>query len=249
MKFTFKDFTRFEKQIILKKISISGQKKIKNSKILIIGIGGLGCPLLTYLASSGVCNIGIVDHDRVELSNLSRQIIFNSSDIGKFKVIQAKTKIKKIYEDIKIKTFKEKVSNKNIKKIIKNYDIICDATDNFNTRYLINDACKKNKKILISAAISQFDGQLLKFNFKKKGSCFRCFMPLIPDHENNCGSEGIFSPLAGIMGSFQANEVIKTILNFKEDLNNNLLVFNSTNISLRKVKINSNPLCQNKCKK
>ena len=249
MKFTFKDFRRFEKQIILKKISISGQKKIKNSKILIIGIGGLGCPLLTYLASSGVCNIGIVDHDRVELSNLSRQIIFNSSDIGKFKVIQAKTKIKKIYKDIKIKTFKEKVSSKNIKKIIKNYDIICDGTDNFNTRYLINDECKKNKKILISGAISKFDGQLFKFNFKKKGSCFRCFMPLIPEQENTCGSEGIFSPLAGIIGSLQANEVIKTILNFKEDLNNNLLVFNSINISLRKIEINSNPLCQNKCKK
>jgi molybdopterin-synthase adenylyltransferase len=249
MKFTLKDYCRFEKQIILKKISIAGQKKIKNSRILIIGMGGLGCPLLTYLASSGVCNIGIVDHDRVELSNLSRQIIFNSSDIGKFKVIQAKTKIKKIYKDIKIKTFKEKVSSKNIKKIIKNYDIICDGTDNFNTRYLINDECKKNKKILISGAISKFDGQLFKFNFKKKGSCFRCFMPLIPEQENTCGSEGIFSPLAGIIGSLQANEVIKTILNFKEDLNNNLLVFNSINISLRKIEINSNPLCQNKCKK
>lgn len=249
MKFTIKDFRRFEKQIILKKISISGQKKIKNSKILIIGMGGLGCPLLTYLASSGACNIGIVDHDRVELSNLNRQIIFNSSDIGKFKVIQAKIKIKKIYKDIKIKTFKEKVSKKNIKKILKNYDIICDGTDNFKTRYLINDECKKNKKILISAAISQFDGQLFKFNFKKKGSCFRCFMPLIPDLENNCGSEGIFSPLAGIMGSLQANEVIKTILNFKEDLDNNLLVFNSINISLRKVKINSSPSCENKCRK
>ena len=102
MKFTIKDFRRFEKQIILKKISISGQKKIKNSKILIIGMGGLGCPLLTYLASSGVCNIGIVDHDRVELSNLNRQIIFNSSDIGKFKVIQAKTKIKQIYKDLSL---------------------------------------------------------------------------------------------------------------------------------------------------
>ena len=249
MKFTLKDYCRFEKQIILKKISIAGQKKIKNSRILIIGMGGLGCPLLTYLASSGVCNIGIVDHDRVKLSNLSRQIIFNSSDIGKFKVIQAKTKIKKIYKDIKIKTFKEKVSSKNIKKIIKNYDIICDGTDNFNTRYLINDECKKNKKILISGAISKFDGQLFKFNFKKKGSCFRCFMPLIPEQENTCGSEGIFSPLAGIIGSLQANEVIKTILNFKEDLNNNLLVFNSINISLRKIEINSNPLCQNKCKK
>ena len=146
MKFTIKDFRRFEKQIILKKISISGQKKIKNSKILIIGMGGLGCPLLTYLASSGACNIGIVDHDRVELSNLNRQIIFNSSDIGKFKVIQAKTKIKKIYKDIKIKTFKERVTNKNIKRILKNYDIICDGTDNYNTRYLINDECKKKKK-------------------------------------------------------------------------------------------------------
>ena len=249
MKFTLKDFRRFEKQIILKKISISGQKQIKNSKVLIIGMGGLGCPLLTYLASSGVCNIGIVDHDRVELSNLSRQIIFNLSDIGKFKVTQAKAKIKNIYKDIKIKTFKEKIANKNIKKILKNYDIICDGTDNFNTRYLINDECKKNKKILISAAISKFDGQLFKFNFKKKGACFRCFMPLIPDQENNCGSEGIFSPLAGIMGTLQANEVIKTILNFKEDLDNNLLIFNSINISLRKVKINSNPLCQNKCKK
>ena len=249
MKFTLKDFQRFEKQIILKKISVSGQKKIKSSKVLIIGMGGLGCPLLTYLASSGVCNIGIVDHDKVELSNLNRQIIFNSSDIGKFKVTQAKTKIKKIYKDIKIKTFKEKVSNKNIKKILKNYDIICDGTDNFNTRYLINDECKKNKKVLISAAISQFDGQLFKFNFKKKGSCFRCFMPLIPDQENSCGSEGIFSPLAGIMGSLQANEVIKTVLDFKEDLDNNLLVFNSINVSLRKVKISSNPSCQNKCKK
>ena len=146
MKFTLKDFRRFEKQIILKKISISGQKKIKNSKVLIIGMGGLGCPLLTYLASSGVYNIGIVDHDRVELSNLSRQIIFNSSDIGKFKVIQAKTKIKKIYKDIKIKTFKERVTNKNIKRILKNYDIICDGTENYNTRYLINDECKKKKK-------------------------------------------------------------------------------------------------------
>ena len=249
MKFTVEDFRRFEKQIILKKISISGQKKIKNSKILIIGMGGLGCPLLTYLASSGVCNIGIVDHDRVELSNLSRQIIFNSSDIGKFKVIQAKTKIKKIYKDIKIKTFKEKVSKKNIKKILNNYDIICDGTDNFKTRYLINDECKKSKKILISAAISKFDGQLFKFNFKKKGSCFRCFMPVKPDRENNCELEGIFSPVAGILGSLQANEVLKTILGLKDDLNNNILIFNSLSTSLRKAKINLNPKCINKCKK
>ena len=112
MKFSLKDFQRFEKQIILKKIGISGQKKIKNSKILIVGMGGLGSPLLTYLASSGVCNFGIIDHDRVEISNLNRQILFNSSDIGKFKVNQAKIKVKKIYNQIKIKTFRTKITKK-----------------------------------------------------------------------------------------------------------------------------------------
>jgi molybdopterin/thiamine biosynthesis adenylyltransferase len=249
MKLSFKDYKRFEKQIVLKKIGISGQKKIKNSKVLIIGMGGLGCPLLTYLVSSGVNNIGIVDHDKVELSNLNRQTLFGLSDIGKFKVVQAKAKINKIYKNTKIKIFNEKVLKKNIQRIFKNYEIICDCTDNFDTRYLINDECKKNKKILISAAISKFDGHLLKFNFKKKGSCFRCFMPVKPDHEKNCGSEGIFSPVAGILGSLQANEILKTILEFKDDLNNNVLIFNSLKTSLRKVKIDLNPTCLNKCKK
>ena len=247
MKFNIEDFKRFEKQIVLKKIGVSGQKKIKKSKVLIIGMGGLGCPLLTYLASSGVCNIGIADHDKVEISNLNRQILFNSSDIGKFKVIQAKIKINKIYNKIKINIYKTKITKRNIKKILKNYEIICDGTDNFETRYLINDHCKKNKKILISAALSKFDGQLFKFNFKKKGPCFRCFMPDKPDQDNNCNSEGIFSPLAGVIGTLQANEVLKTILELKADLNSNLLIFNSLTNLLKKVKISSDPLCLNKC--
>ena len=247
MQLNIKDYERFEKQIILKKVGLVGQKKIKNSKVLIVGMGGLGCPLLTYLASSGVCNIGIVDHDKIELSNLNRQILFNTSDIGKFKVKQAKSKINKIYNKIKIKTFKIKISKKNIDSIIKKFDIICDGTDNFNTRYLINDYCKKNKKILISAAISKFDGQLFKFNFKKKGPCLRCFMPKQPLEENNCETEGIFAPVAGLIGALQANEVLKTVLNLKDDLNNNILVFNSLLMSLRKVKITKDRNCINKC--
>ncbi len=247
MAFNLKDFQRFEKQIILKKIGIAGQKKIEKAKVLIIGMGGIGCPLLAYLASSGICNIGIVDHDKVEIGNLNRQILFNTSDLGKYKVIQAKSKINKVYKKIKIKHFKFKVSSKNIKAIFKNYNIICDGTDNFNTRYLINDFCKKNKKILISAAISAFDGHLFKFDFRKKASCFRCFMPEQPTEENNCETEGIFAPVAGILGSLQANEVIKTILSLKDDLNNNVLIFNSLNMTLRKVKITSNPKCLKKC--
>ena len=249
MELTLNDFKTFEKQIILKKIGISGQKRIKNSKVLIIGMGGLGCPLLTYLASAGVGNLGIIDHDKVEISNLNRQTLFNLSDIGKFKVVQAKMKIDKIFRAIKVRKFTEKIVKKNIRKILTGYEIICDGTDNFDTRYLINDECKKNKKILISAAINKFDGQIFKFNFKKKGPCLRCFMPERPEQENNCGSDGIFSPVAGILGSLQANEVLKTILNLKDDLNNNILLFNALKSSLRKIKITSNPSCQNKCQK
>ena len=247
MAIKFKEFKRFEKQIILKKVGIAGQEKIKKAKVLIIGIGGLGCPLLTYLASSGINNIGIVDHDKVELGNLNRQILFNTSDLGKYKVVQAKSKVIKIYKKIKIKTFKKKISTKNINSILKDYNIICDGTDNFETRYLINDYCKSKKKILISGAISKFDGHLFKFDFKKKIPCFRCFMPELPIRENNCETEGIFSPVAGILGSLQANEVLKTVLNLKDDLNNNFLVFNSLKMTLRRVKINKDPKCLNKC--
>ena len=247
MQLGLKDFKRFEKQIILKNVGVAGQKKILNAKVLIIGIGGLGCPLLTYLAASGVGTIGIVDPDKVEISNLNRQMLFTTSDIGKYKVDQAKSSINRINNKIRIKTYKEKVTIKNIKSIIKDFDIICDGTDNFETRYVVNDECKKMKKILVSAAISKFDGHLYKFNFKKKIPCYRCFMPEKPIIEKNCDTEGIFSPVAGILGSLQANEVLKTILNFKDSLNSEIIIFESIKYNFRKVKLSSNPNCKNKC--
>ena len=240
-------FKRFKKQIILKKIGLAGQKRIFSANVLVIGLGGLGCPLLTYISSSGVGKIGIVDFDKVEISNLNRQTLFNPSDIGKSKVNQAKKAINKINKKINVIPFKKKLTSKNIKKIFSSFDIICDGTDNYNTRYLINDFCLKNKKILISSAISKFDGQLMKFNFKKKGPCYRCFIPSLPDYENNCETEGIFSPVAGIMGSLQANEVLKCILNSKNDLTNHVLIFDSLKTEFRKSKISINPKCINKC--
>ena len=211
-------------------------------------MGGLGCPLLSYLASSGINNIGIVDYDKIELGNLHRQILFNTSDLGKYKVYQAKKRIKKIYNQIKLKTFKIKITKKNIDSILRKYNIICDGTYNFDTRLLINDYCKKKKKILISAAISKFDGHLFKFNFKKKIPCFRCFMPQQPIQEVNCDVQGIFPPVAGILGSLQANEVLKTILDLKDDLNGNVLIFDSLKMMLRKTKIQINPKCLNVCR-
>ncbi len=247
MSINFSRYKRFEKQIILKNIGLSGQKKIFNSNVLVVGLGGLGCPLLTYLTASGVGKIGIVDHDKVEISNLSRQTLFNPNDIGKTKVKQVKKYINKFNKNIKIISFEKKLNSRNIKKIFNNFDIICDGSDNFETRYLINDYCLKQKKILITSAISKFDGQLMKFNFKKKGPCYRCFMPEEPDLNNNCQTEGIFSPLAGIMGTLQANEVLKTILNHKADLSGNLLIFNSSQTTIKKIKLSINPKCINNC--
>ena len=240
MKINLSQFKRFEKQIILKKIGLAGQKKIFSANVLVIGLGGLGCPLITYLVASGVGKIGIVDFDKVEISNLNRQTLFNPNDIGKLKV-------KQVNKKIKIISFERKLTSKNIKKIFNSFDIICDGTDNYNTRYLINDYCLKSEKILISSAISKFDGQLMKFNFQKKGPCYRCFMPSPPDFENNCQTEGIFSPVAGIMGSLQANEVLKCILNHKNNLSNQVLIFDSLKTEFRKSKISINPKCINKC--
>ena len=240
-----KDFKRYYRQLILKKIGISGQKKILKSKVLVVGAGGLGCPLLLYLSYSGVGNIGIVDHDKIELSNLSRQILFTKKDIGKYKTKVSKNFINKINKKINVRIFNIKLNKKNINDIAKNYQIICDGTDNFKSRLLINDYCIKNKKILISAAISKFDGQLFVFNFKEKTPCFRCFMPEAPSKELNCESDGIMTTLAGIAGSLQANEVIKSILNMKNSMKENIMIFNVLESDFRKVKLLKNPNCKN----
>ena len=242
-----KEYVKFSKQIILKKFGIIGQKRVKSAKVLIIGMGGLGCPLSIYLTSLGIGTIGIVDDDIVEMSNLNRQIIFNKKDIGKYKVDVAKKKIKSINIKTKIKAYKVRIQEDNIKKLIKNFDIICDGTDNFKTRLLINDNCLEQKKILISAAVSGFDGHVFKFNFRKKTPCYRCFMPDIPSENNNCGTEGVTPTLTGIIGTLQANEVLNSILDFKSNMEKKMIVFNSIKMSFRKVNLSRNKKCINKC--
>ena len=249
MKISNSDFIRYSKQIILKKIGIKGQKKIASAKVLIIGVGGLGCPMLLYLANSGVRKIGLVDEDKVNLSNLNRQILFNTKDVGKFKVIQAKKVVKKINNKIQLSIFKEKIKAENIKSILDKFDIICDCTDNFETRYLINDYCMKMKKILISSAINKYDGHVFNFDFKKNIPCFRCFMPEIPTLENKCDADGLFPTLAGIAGTIQANEVIKSILGMNNSLNGKMIIFNAMNMKFRVVKLTKNPKCTIDCKK
>ena len=247
MKISSKEYKRFSKQIILKKIGVIGQKKLKSAKVLVLGMGGLGCPLSIYLASLGVGTIGIVDNDKVELSNLNRQIIYNVKDIGKYKVNVAKNKIKLINKKIVIKSYKIRVNKNNIEKLIKNFDIICDGTDNFETRLLVNDHTLKQKKVLISAAVSGFDGHIFKFNFKKRTPCYRCFLPEVPEQSNNCEADGVIPTITGIMGTLQANEVVNSILNFNSNMEKKMIIFNSIKMNFRTINLSRNKNCSNKC--
>ena len=231
---------RFSRQIILKDIGTSGQKKIIQSKILIIGMGGLGCPVAEFLARAGVGLLGIVDSDNVDLSNIHRQSLYNNNDLKKSKVTVAQKKLKKINPQTKVICHKVRLNRYNANKIIKKYDFIVDGSDNFETKFLINDFCKKSKKFLVAGAISKFDGHIFTFDFKnKKTPCIRSFFQekRISDDILNCEYGGILGTVAGIIGTIQANEVLKKILNIGKDLNGNILVIDLLNLNFRKIKL------------
>ena len=237
---------RFSRQIVLKDIGFLGQKKILSSKVLIVGIGGLGSPVAEFLSRAGIGSLGIVDDDKISLSNLHRQSLYNTTDIGKFKVKIAKDKIKKINPSTRVTMYKIRLNKDNFTKIINNYDYIVDGSDNFTTKFLLNDFCLKFKKVLVTAAISKFDGHIFTFNFKdKKIPCLRCFFQEsnISDDLLDCESEGILGTVAGIVGTIQANEVLKKILNIGKGLDGYIFIINLLNLSFRKVKIKKRKNC------
>ena len=237
---------RYSRQIILKNIGASGQKKIIQSKVLIIGMGGLGCPVAEFLTRTGVGVLGVIDYDNVDLSNIHRQSLFDMDDLKKPKVDVAKKKLKKINPKTKIKSHKLRLSQKNFNNVVNEYDYIVDATDNFKTKYLINDFCKISNKFLVTGAISKFDGHIFTFDFKnKKTRCIRSFFQedQIPDDILSCEYEGILGTVAGIVGTIQANEILKKILNIGKNLNGHVLILDLLNLNFRKVKIKKRKLC------
>ena len=230
---------RYSRQLVLKNIGAKGQEKILSAHILIVGVGGLGCPAAENLVRSGIGNIGLIDDDIVGLSNIHRQSLFDTKDVNKSKVIVAKKKLKAINPNTKIKTYKKRLNNKNIKEIIKNYDLIIDGSDNFETKFLLNDICLKYKKKLITGAISKFDGHIFTFNFKdKKTASLRDFYQEeeISDDILNCEFEGVLGTTATIIGAVQANEAIKMITEIGQNLNNEILIIDLLNLNFRKVK-------------
>lgn len=235
---------RYSRNIKLPEIGEEGQKKLLRSKVLVIGAGGLGSPVLLYLAAAGVGKIGIIDNDRVDLTNLQRQTIHETGDIDRPKVESARDAIHDLNPDITVEIYNERIDEKNAHALISRYDIVADGSDNFATRFLVNDVCREVGVTLISAAINRFEGQLS--TFKTGGPCYRCIYPDIPpaDTMPSCSEAGVFGSVAGVMGAWQTTEVIKELLGIGESLSGSLIVFNALKGESRKIKVNKDIKCK-----
>ncbi len=225
---TEKELNRYNRQIILSEIGLSGQQKLKDAKVLVIGAGGLGCPLLFYLAAAGVGHIGMIDGDQVEESNLQRQILYSSADIGKYKAEIAKEKLESQNPFINLTAHTAELTPQNALSVLSDYDIIVDGSDNFPTRYLVGDACAMLNKPLVFGSIYKFQGQVSVFNYKE-GPTYRCLYPEAPPAEEspNCSEIGVIATLPGIIGTLQANEVIKILTGVGEPLSGKLLTLDA----------------------
>ena len=237
---------RFSNHLILKEIGGHGQKLLNESRVLIIGLGGLGCPVLQYAAGSGIGTIGLIDNDNIEISNLHRQTIFSTNDIGKSKVEVAEKVTNMINPETKTLIYKERLDDKNASKIIKEYDFIVDCTDNNLSKMIINDSSFENNKPLIYASVSGFFGQISTFKSYLKDKhnnpypSYRC-LKIKDINENDCNHIGVLGPIAGVIGSLQATELIKQITNHKDNLDKKLLIFDGLTNSIRIIRINWDP--------
>ena len=242
---TAQEQKRYTRQIILPEIGLQGQQKLKQATVLVIGAGGLGCPVLQYLTAAGIGTIGIIDFDKVDESNLHRQVLYATEDIGKYKAEIAKEKLQKQNPYINIISHISYLTSNNALEIISTYDIIVDGSDNFSTRYLVNDACVLLKKVLVFGSIFKFQGQISVFNYKN-GATYRCLYPEPPTEGDmpNCAEIGVMGTLPGIVGTLQANEVIKIITGVGEVLSGKLLTFDALSMEFRIFSINAN--AQNK---
>lgn len=247
MNLTDDQLDRYARHIILREVGGIGQKKLLHSKVLVVGAGGLGSPLILYLAAAGVGTIGVVDDDLVDLSNLQRQIAHGTADIGRAKVQSAQESVARINPDVKIVPHPERLTAENVDRLFANYELIADGTDNFDARFLINDACYFLQKTLVSAAMLQFEGQLSTYKAHLGGEnpCYRCIFPAPPpaDVAQTCGEAGVLGALAGAMGSLQGIEILKELLDIGESLSGKLLIYDALYTEFRKVKVRPDPEC------
>jgi len=244
MDFTEEQLLRYSRHILLPEVGGKGQSKINAARVLMIGAGGLGSPVGYYLAAAGVGSLGIVDDDKVELSNLQRQIAHSMNTLGKYKADSAKATFEALNPDVHVTPIKKRITRDNAFELMKDYDIVVDGSDNFPTRYLINDACVLLGKPLSSGAILRFEGQVTTI-VPGKGHCYRCLFedPPPPGLVPSCQEAGVVGALPGIIGGFQAMEVLKLILGKGEPLTNRMLIYDALKTEFRTVKVRRNPEC------
>tara|TARA_Y100001978_G_scaffold70227_1_gene63098 strand:+ start:208 stop:1359 length:1152 start_codon:yes stop_codon:yes gene_type:complete len=237
------ELERYKRHISLQEIGIDGQINLKNSSVIFIGAGGLGSSAILYTAAAGIGTIGIVDNDLIEKTNLQRQIIHNTSKIGEKKITSAKLEIEELNPHCNVFTYFERLNSSNILNIIKPFDIICDCSDNFGTRYLINDACILLNKPFIFGAVQGFEGQVTVFNLNKNSPNLRDLIPKSPLNKDipSCQEFGVIGASTGLIGILQANEIIKIILNKGNILNGELLIFNLLEMTMKKLRLKANP--------
>lgn len=242
--FTEDQLQRYSRHIILPEVGGKGQKKLLAAKVFIIGAGGLGCPVGYYLTAAGVGTLGIIDNDSVELSNLQRQIAHSTKTIGMYKIDSAKATFEALNPDVRVIGSKERISKDNILDLIKDYDIVVDGSDNFPTRYLVNDACVMAKKPLVSGAILKFEGHVTTI-VPGEGHCYRCLFEEMPPPGlvPSCQEAGVIGAIPGVVGSLQAIEVIKLILGKGDPLKNTLLIYDALKTTFRRIKVPKNPNC------
>lgn len=235
---------RYSRHIILPEVGGKGQRKLLSSRVLLVGMGGLGSPAALYLAAAGVGTLGLVDFDVVELSNLQRQVIHTTSDLGKPKVVSARETIEAINPDVHVVEYRERLSSANVMEIIADYDVIIDGTDNFASRFLLNDACVLAGKVIVYGAVFRFEGQLSVFD-PTRGPCYRCFVPEMPPLGSvpSCQEAGVLGVLPGTIGLLQATEAIKLILGVGRPLIGRLLLFDALEMETQEVKLPKNPHC------
>jgi len=235
---------RYSRQIILPKVGGKGQEKLLAAKVLVVGAGGLGSPIALYLAGAGVGRLGLVDSDNVELNNLHRQILYTKEEIGKPKVEVGLQRLRALNTDTEVIPYRLRLTSENIMEIIKDYDIVVDGSDNFPTRYLVNDACVLAKKILVHGAFFRYEGQAMVIK-PGEGPCYRCLFsePPPPGSVPSCQEAGVLGALAGVIGLIQATETLKLILGIGEPLVGKLIIFNALEMSFRTVKVPRDPNC------
>ncbi len=244
IEFTDEQIERYSRHIILPEVGGSGQQKMLDARVLLLGAGGLGSPAAYYLAAAGIGNLGIVDFDQVDLSNLQRQIIHSTERIGMLKTESAKKTIQALNPDVNVTLYNEKMDSNNIMSLIKDYDYVVDGSDNFPTRYLVNDACVMKNKTLIHGSIFRFEGQVTVFK-PGDGPCYRCLYPEPPPPGMvpNCQEGGVLGVLAGVIGNLQVVEVLKLILGIGKPLVGKLLIYDALNTEFRSLRLRRDANC------